>query len=566
MLISYHTTRSVSKPTFEMGSTMRLGLGRDWTTIATAAQALLPSAPALGVTETLVQHQLHKKDKATRRLLREKDAELEDLSKRLSGIQHAWKCNSAIIVAQNGHIAEQQQRFEFDTRRKNALIQDKEVYAQGLLDEKAEQKTHWTRLMKDKNDALAAKNTTEERLTLCEKEKAEVESSLKSCRARNEDLHGRQRKIDSLRVDAEKEVKKLDNLNRSLEKRLAEATTGLTVAKHSLEGAEKRAEEEKQKIEAIEKVRDEAEAKLAAKEEAEIDAPFEDPVEEERQAWEAKLSNTLDKLEREKQSAAEERQMLEAKLHDLLDQTKRKETTAQESYQALETKLSNSQDEFEHQKTVAADERQALQEKLSNPQDEFERKKTAAEEERKMLEEMLSKSQDELERQNTTTEEERKALDKKLSNSQDELEHQKLAAEDERLTLEITLCKAQTGLETKKKQCQKLLNLAKSSSKRAEAACKELNELRAERDGDGGSDGNTIRPSKSQEKLIDARMNLVELLNGELRLKDWQLKRWSEGTAQYCEEGVSAEVNGDYGTTVKGEASSLPFHIREIEA
>lgn len=131
---------------------MRLGIGRDWTSIATAAQATgygLPDGKALGVTKTLTMHLQYEKDRAIRRLLREKDAELEDMSKRLSGFQHAWKCSVATIEAQNCHIAQQQQQFDFEMRRKDGAINDEEVQIQGLLDEKAGQKKYRTRPMKE---------------------------------------------------------------------------------------------------------------------------------------------------------------------------------------------------------------------------------------------------------------------------------------------------------------------------------------------------------------------------------------------------------------------------------
>ena len=494
MLISYQSPTTLIQPTLEMLSTM-LGLGRNWTA---AAEVLIPSTQGLSVTETLARHLQHKKECWTRRVLREKDAELKDLNKRLSGFQHAWKCNSDTILAQNGDIA----RLEFEMRRKDALLADKDVCIQGLQDEKAGEKKHWQRLMREKTDAVAAKKATQERLSVCEMEKAELNTSLATSRARIVDLQNRQRKMDALRVDAEKEVKGLDNLNRKLEKRVAEAVTELDVAKQDLATAEKVTQEEEQKVEAAEKAREEAEAKLIAKEEAEEDGLFEDEVEAERQALEAKLSNTQDELQRQKIMAVEERQAFEAKLSSLMDEMKRQNIAAQEAYQALETKLSNSQDELEHQKMTA--------------------------------------------------EEERKALREKLSNSQDELEHQKTAAENERHALG-------TQLETQKKQSQKLMDLTKKVHARANAASKDLNEMRAERDGDG--DGDVIKPSRSQEKLIEARVNLVEALREELRMKDWQMKQWSDEQVQYCEESVQVEAGGNDVFRFKGMASSLPYHM-----
>lgn len=156
-------------------------------------------------------------------------------------------------------------------------------------------------------------------------------------------------KLDSLRCDAEKDVKKLGHANRSLEKRLAETTTKLDVAKQSIDAAEKRTEEEKHKIQAAEKAKDEAEAKLADHEQADMDSLFEDPVEEERQALDANLSNTEDALKQQKTAAAEERQAFKARLGDLQDGIHHRRIEAQEAYQALEMELNYSQDELSGQ-------------------------------------------------------------------------------------------------------------------------------------------------------------------------------------------------------------------------
>lgn len=93
-----------------------------------------------------------------------------------------------------------------------------------------------------------------------------------------------------------------------------------------------------------------------------------------------------------------------------------------------------------------------------------------------------------------------------------------------------------------------------------------MHELRAERDRGGSGDAEVVKPSKSQEKLIDARLNLVEVLREELRLKGWQLQNCYDEPAQYFDEGVSVEVSGGCEFASKGMASSLPFHLREIDA
>lgn len=49
-------------------------------------------------------------------------------------------------------------------------------------------------------------------------------------------------------------------------------------------------------------------------------------------------------------------------------------------------------------------------------------------------------------------------------------------------------------------------------------------------------------------------------------MRDWQMKQWGDEQVQYCEESVQVEVGGNDIFRFKGMASSLPYHMRGIDA
>lgn len=108
------------------------------------------------------------------------------------------------------------------------------------------------------------------------------------------------------------------------------------------------------------------------------------------------------------------------------------------------------------------------------------------------------------------------------------------------------------------------METAKKASSRANAATKELDDLRAEHE----ACSNALQRSDSQETLVEARSDLVARMRDQIRQKDWQLwyqsldsiaKRAYDEKQGWVEASVQSSKPG-----MKPRHMSLPSHMREV--